>query len=284
MLYKKRNNGNYICIILCYNIGEYSIAGVVMEKESSILPSFLLDYQEDGVKKIINAVNNDYKGFLLSLEMGLGKTVGALTNYFIMPYRFKKLIILAPKNTLGQWASEIKKFFNRDSSIIDSVSYSKIGNSSEILITNYESFVSIENKDPGFFTFDKNTFIILDEASKVKNKNTQVAAAIRDRRGKAFLLALTGTPLENNLREFWNIMCLIDPKIIDSSTFFSRHCIFDWIVVRGGSRKRVVTGYNNYDEFRKKVDPFFLRKTKQEVAPNLAAKKIFLYKIQRTPF
>src|SRR5664280_823599 len=134
-----------------------------MSEETNILPAFLLDYQEEGVKKIIKAVNDNYKGFLLSWDMGLGKTVGALTIYFMMPYRFKRLIVLAPKNTLGQWEREIKKFFNREAQIVDSANFSKIGNSAEILITNYESFVAIENKTPGFFSFDKTTLIILDE-------------------------------------------------------------------------------------------------------------------------
>jgi SNF2 family DNA or RNA helicase len=255
-----------------------------MEEKVNILPAFLLDYQEEGVKKIINAVNNNYKGFLLSWDMGLGKTVGGLTIYFMMPYKFKRLIVLAPKNTLGQWREEIKKFFNREAQIIDSVSYLKIGNSAEILITNYESFVSIENKAPGFFTFDKNTFIILDEASKVKNRETKAAVAIRDKRGEAFLLALTGTPLENDLREFWNIMCLIDPKILPASIFYSQHCVFEWVVVRGGSRKRLVTGYKSYELFRKRIDSYFLRKTKEEVVPDMVKKQFTIYKIQRTNF
>lgn len=255
-----------------------------MSEETNILPAFLLDYQEEGVKKIIKAVNDNYKGFLLSWDMGLGKTVGALTIYFMMPYRFRRLIVLAPKNTLGQWQREIKKFFNREAQIIDSTNFSKIGNSAEILITNYESFVAIENKTPGFFSFDKATLIILDEASKVKNRDTKAAVAIRDKRGEAFLLAMTGTPLENDLREFWNIMGLIDPQIIPAGVFYSQHCTFDWIVIRGGSRKRIVTGYRNYELFRKKIDPYFLRKTKEEVVPDMIKKQFTVYRIQRTNF
>lgn len=65
-------------------------------------------------------------------------------------------------------------------------------------------------------------YIIIDEAHKIKNEDSQTSKRVRQLKSK-YRLLLTGTPLQNNLHELWSLMNFLLPEIFSSSDDFD-----DW--------------------------------------------------------
>lgn len=85
----------------------------------------------------------------------------------------------------------------------------------DILITTYESIKT------NFLTLKKIQWetIVVDEAHKIKNDETQVSIALRYYKAN-FKLLLTGTPLSNNLKELWSLLNFIMPELFDERDLF----------------------------------------------------------------
>jgi SNF2 family DNA or RNA helicase len=117
-------------------------------------------------------------------------------------------------------------------------------------------------RDIDRFTKYHFSYIILDEAQKIKNPRTKMFAAIKSLKSDC-RLALSGTPIENHLGELWSIFSFLMPGFLHSQTVF---------------KKQYQTPIEkHWDEDKQKmlnqrVRPFMLRRTKAEVLPELPAK------------
>eukprot|EP00915_Cephaloidophora_sp_WS-2016_P003099 GHVH01004188.1.p1 GENE.GHVH01004188.1~~GHVH01004188.1.p1 ORF type:complete len:1724 (+),score=295.35 GHVH01004188.1:185-5356(+) len=189
----------------------------------------LKPYQIYGVCWMLHAF--DHKaGAILADEMGLGKTIQTLG--FLSALRARGIegphLVVVPLSTVGNWVREIQKFTSH-------LSYTKIcGSKSErtyamnervaaegcvdVYITTYETVATEE----WFFADDfKWATIILDEAHRIKSEKGAVRHSL-DRVHTAFRILLTGTPLQNNVKELHTLLNFLFPDILTSGEEFEK--------------------------------------------------------------
>lgn len=218
---------------------------------------FLFDYQAIGSYYALNK-----KFFLIADEMGLGKTVQSMPLIDKYMKEDRLVIILAPKTLLPQWRDEIKRFIGYKSVIVDGTSR-KIQrlttyNSNMIILSTYESF-AIDVKS---IAIDwSNVVVIADEASKFKNTATQIWRALNFIRPRVHsFIAMTGTPIENSLHNFFNIITIINPEFMTEREFRNNYCIWE----SNGYGSRIV-GYKSLGAFLKRVSGIMIRRRKSDV-------------------
>lgn len=217
---------------------------------------FLFDYQ--AVAAYL-ALENRF--FLIADEMGLGKTVEVMPLIDLSVENGKKVIVIAPSSLLRQWRDELKRFINRNSVIVQGLEKKKrleayLAN--DIILTTYESFW----RDYKEISIDwSKVIIIADEASKFKNKKTKIWQSLMDvRKYVSGFIALTGTPVENSLVNFFNIIQIIKPDFMSAKEFYNGYCIWDY-----NGYGNVIVGYKNLAEFLKRVSPIMIRRKKTDV-------------------
>lgn len=115
-------------------------------------------------------------------------------------------------------------------------------------------------------------YIIIDEAHKIKNEDSQTSKRIRTMHSK-YRLLLTGTPLQNNLHELWSLLNFLLPEIFSSSDDFD-----DWFDLGGKGSEGLSDAEkekkNNemIKQLHKILRPFMLRRIKREVEKSLLPK------------
>lgn len=213
--------------------------------------SVLRNYQKDGFKWMYFLHQFKFGGILAD-DMGIGKTIQTLALIEAIEEKGRFLIVV-PKSLLFNWKDEINKFLKTDDYLIydgekqkreklfESIYHKKIiVTSYSILKQDYE-----ELKDVEFL------YLILDEAQHIKNYETVIWRQIKGLKSK-FRLALTGTPIENSLKELWAIFEFIMPEYL--------------------GKYEKYTGKGGVEEIKYRTMPFILRRTKSEVLKELPEK------------
>jgi len=230
--------------------------------ELPISPS-LYDFQMDGMEFLRG---NDYTG-LVSLDMGLGKTILALRSVFEL--QKSPILIVAPSSLLFQWKSELERHFGyEDAKIITSkipkAKRIEAFNTGDIIITNYELLRTVE-------ITRQFELLILDECQRVKNWKTKTAAAISKIVAKR-VIGLSGTPVENNIMELYNITDQIKPGFFGTQRkFYNRY-----VKANYGNR----FSYQHLDEVFAKLQALMFRKNRNEVEMELPALIEQTYQVQ----
>lgn len=219
----------------------------------------LRHYQKDGVKWMSMLAHYNFGGILAD-DMGLGKTLQtiALLQANLKPEQ--KVLILAPASLLYNWKEEFRKFtpdMNVEVSYgVKSSRKEAIQKQATVTITSYQSFRS-DLKEYQKYSYD---YLILDEAQAVKNSQTKVAQALRDFDVK-ICYALSGTPIENRLEEIWSIFQIVLPGLLPSKREFSKL---------------------SPEMVAKLIQPFILRRKKEDVAQELPPLTEHLYSNELT--
>lgn len=224
--------------------------------QASIQFGFLRPYQTEGTKWIMEHFRQSY-GCLLADEMGLGKTLQALcvlsAMNTIMP-EIKALVIL-PKTLIWQWATEIEKFTPHLKHIIyhgTNRDFSPLNIDSHILLTTYHT-AKQDVKKLSEITWD---ILVLDEAHLIKNPEAQITSAVKNIHSK-FRLAMSGTPIMNRLDDMCSIFSFLHPGRFNHKSEFTKHMETPEAI----------------QNFKKKLSPFILRRTKSEVIKELPQKQ-----------
>lgn len=206
---------------------------------------------------------HDYNfGGCLADDMGLGKTIQVLC--FLQSLRERGAsksadIIVLPRSLLVNWQRESQRF-TPNLKILEyfgnqrdkDVSYF---NGYDAIITTYGVMMrDIEQLRE--YTFH---YAILDESQAIKNPLAQTAKAARLLRAE-HRLVMTGTPIENSTAELWSQFSFINPGLLGSLDYFKTE-------FASPIEKKKDT--NTADFLRKMVYPFILRRTKDQVAPEL---------------
>lgn len=250
----------------------------------------LRQYQVEGLNWLKMLFENGVNGMLAD-EMGLGKTIQcvALMCQIVTMGAPGPFLIVAPLSTLPNWKAEFKKFAPRlpvvfyhgkkeERMIIRRQIFKKheIMKSifiQPIVITSYE----IAMKDrPLLNNFDW-TYMVVDEGHRIKNKNCRLIRELKQYQTSNRLL-LTGTPLQNNLRELWSLLNFLLPEIFDDLGSFEMW--FDVEIMSEESADEAII-----EEERKKnilsmlhqiLTPFMLRRVKSDVDLEIPPKKELL--------
>jgi SWI/SNF-related matrix-associated actin-dependent regulator of chromatin subfamily A member 5 len=126
------------------------------------------------------------------------------------------------------------------------------------LVTSYEGLLNTRNK-LGKIAWK---YLIIDEAHRIKNENSLLSLAVRTMKTESRLL-ITGTPLQNNLRELWALLNFLMPEIFGDADQFD-----SWFSLTDESGKE-----NVIRKLHTVLRPFMLRRVKKDVARELPPKK-----------
>ncbi len=229
----------------------------------SSLNAELRAYQERGFSWNINNLLNGF-GTILADDMGLGKTIQAISTILYLKengFIKKRVVIVVPTSLINNWENELERFAP------SLVFFSYYGlkrefKEADILITTYD----IARRDLAKLKKEKIDCLIIDEAQKIKNSNTETSKAIKSIKAK-YKIALSGTPVENNLSELWSIFDFALPKYLKTLKDFQKNYAKD-IEIKKDSIK--------IEKLKKITAPFMLRrlKTDKNIAPDLPEKII----------
>lgn len=270
---RERKKLSFFDLPLIQEIMEQSLLGSVFINQRNIYEGFntissseielppvkakLRDYQVKGFKWL-NYLYEQKLGGCLADDMGLGKTLQTIT-MLIKAYTTTSVssLIIMPKSLLYNWQSEINKFAP-DLSV-----YMYYGNgrnwkeaqSYQIILTTY-GVIRTDIKDI------KDTelhYVILDESQNIKNNNSRTTKSILLLKAE-HRLALSGTPIENNLTELYSLFRFLNPLMFGSYDDYNRYYLSP---IQRNSDKGAI------HSLRKKIYPFIMRRLKKDVLSEL---------------
>lgn len=221
----------------------------------------LREYQEYGYKWLCYLTDNKLGGCLAD-DMGLGKTLQAiaLITKIHSGKAKKRTLVVMPKSLIYNWESEIQKF---SPSLVTGIYYGNARDTSvfkncEVILTTYGTIRNDIEKIKKY----KFELIILDESQNIKNTNAQTTKAVMLLKGNN-RIALSGTPVENNLGELYSLFRFLNPPMFGTADEFNRY-------YAGPIHKE--NDKNAIEELRKKIYPFILRRIKKDVLKDLPDK------------
>jgi len=233
------------------------------ESEFSVpfsLQANLRNYQLEGyiwLKKIL------HWGFgaCLADDMGLGKTIQALALLLDQASKGPSLVV-APLSVCHNWMDETQRFAPGLNPIL--FHGTQRGNlleqlgKNDLLVTSYGVMATeiLRLKKIDF------NLVILDEAQAIKNSQTRRHKAVQTLKGR-FYLALSGTPIENNVMELHSLMNFINPGLLGSAHYFTKN--FAAAIEQDQRSARA-------NKLKKMISPFILRRQKSEVLQELPPK------------
>jgi len=229
----------------------------------------LRPYQKVGLGWMTALAETGFGGALAD-DMGLGKTVQALayllTRVAAMRDKDNHLpsLLIVPTSLVGTWASEAARFTPALKVLVlhgpDRKTRFDAIAKHDIVITTYP----LLHRDKAvLFQQDYDT-AILDEAQMVKNPASRAAKLIREIKARQ-RLALSGTPMENNLEELWSLYDWLIPGLLGNRKTFQQK--FRKPIEKDGDRVAQL-------RLSKRISPFLLRRTKEQVAADLPPKTV----------
>ena len=225
-----------------------------------IINAQLRNYQEYGYKWLSYLIDNNL-GACLADDMGLGKTLQAITLLAQSHKQSKEpSLIIMPKSLIFNWENEIQKFAPSLNTTIyygNDRELSSIDNS-QIVLTTYGTVRNDIEKLKDY----KFNILVLDESQNIKNINAQTTKSILLLQSKS-RIALSGTPIENNLSELYSLFRFLNPTMFGTLNEFNNLYA---IPIQKENDKEAM------EELRKKIYPFILRRLKKEVLKDLPDK------------
>ncbi|BAI76700.1 SNF2 family DNA/RNA helicase (plasmid) [Azospirillum sp. B510] len=236
------------------------------------LRATLRPYQQAGLDWLQFLGTHGFGGILAD-DMGLGKTVQALA-HLLAEKEAGRLdrpsLLIAPTSVLGNWRAEVQRFAPALRTLVLQGPQRKEAHGSladhDLVVTSY----ALLPRDREVLTAQPWHMAIFDEAQYLKNpagQSYKAAQALEARQR----LCLTGTPVENNLDELWALFAVCVPSLFGDRTGFRRTFRTPIEKHGDGERQRVLA---------RRVRPFLLRRTKEQVAAELPPKTEILEAVE----
>lgn len=220
------------------------------------LKANLREYQVKGYNWLRTIENLGFGGILAD-DMGLGKTIQTIT--LLLSNKNKKSLIITPTSVVYNWKSEFEKFADTlnvgviHGSVSERNKVKDDYKEYDVLLTTYGTLRS----DYKWYEDKKFDFCIIDEAQNIKNKKSKVSDLVKSIKANC-KLALTGTPIENNLLELWSIFDFIMPGYLYNEERF---------------KGKFLSGDDeSLKELKELISPFILRRLKEDVLDELPDK------------
>ena len=256
------------------------------------LKATLRPYQLEGARWLVRHYH-ELLGACLADDMGLGKTLQTITvllyakerlgadagagegagsnepapqlDLFATPaadeefLRPLRALVVLPSSLVFNWRNELERFApsltvqahtgqNRTKD-------ARILRRFDVLLTTYQTAL----RDVEILKQIDWEYIILDESQQIKNRQSKVFKALNELNAK-HRISLSGTPIENSLSDLWSQMQFINPGLLRNFAFFKKAFITP-IEIHDDEKKK--------EQLRKLVTPHLLRRTKEQVAPDL---------------
>ncbi|XP_023085924.1 DNA excision repair protein ERCC-6 isoform X4 [Piliocolobus tephrosceles] len=249
----------------------------------------LFKYQQTGVRWLWE-LHCQQAGGILGDEMGLGKTIQIIAFLAGLSYskirtrgsnyRFEGLgptVIVCPTTVMHQWVKEFHTWWPpfRVAILHETGSYTHkkekliqdVAHCHGILITSY-SYIRLMQDDISRYDWH---YVILDEGHKIRNPNAAVTLACKQFRTPHRII-LSGSPMQNNLRELWSLFDFIFPGKLGTLPVFMEQ--FSVPITMGGysnaSPVQVKTAYKCACVLRDTINPYLLRRMKSDVKMSLS--------------
>ncbi len=208
---------------------------------------------------------------VLADEMGLGKTLESLLGVAYLKDLYGRCpsLVVCPAALVNKWFDETDKFFlglrpfvywgpRRRDQLRENIG------TADLVITTYQTLRS----DSEYLARWKWRFLIADEAQRIKNPGIQLVAAIKKIPAEA-RIAITGTPVENRLRDLWSLFDFLAHGYLGSLSSFEQ--FYANRIEKWGDKLAL-------EKLLKRTKPFVLRRLKKNVAKELPEK---IYKHMR---
>lgn len=261
---------------------------------------------EDESKSLILEKDSDIQGCILADEMGLGKTLMTITLIWTLikqtPMASKvscsqngvplqglcnKIIIVCPVTLIANWKREFGKWLNlsrigiltlspqnnseRDS--YDVKNFLRVQRTYQVLIIGYEKLLSVaEELENGKKSID---LLVCDEGHRLKNGSSKVLNILKNLDIPRKIL-LSGTPIQNDLNEFFTIIDFINPGLLGSYPFFKKRFMTPITQARDPANRFnihiVEKGQERSEEMISITKRFILRRTNSILAKYLPPK------------
>lgn len=244
---------------------EASVLGQLGEIGTRLRP-----YQLLGVRWMASLAKAG-RGGVLGDEMGLGKTVQSIALMTLLRSQMTAeerlpVLIVCPKSLTGNWRAELERFAPHFKVTVSQganrAETLKSLSQSDIIITTYQLVI----RDLEALKKQPWSLLLLDEASYIRNPDTDAAKSLRALSARA-RLALTGTPVENSTRDLWSIYQFALPGYLGSRDNFKER--FEQPIQNGMDTP---AGLAASERLKKLLRPYFLRRTKREVLKDLPDK------------
>ena len=223
-------------------------------------------------------------GGVLADDMGLGKTVQVLAAVQRLieqraeaqgseptssgdpgePEGTGPVLVIAPTSVVGSWVEQAERFCPglrvravRRTAAKREETLAQIVEGSDVVVTSYTIARLCEEE----FIAQDWAWVVCDEAQFVKNHASATYKAVRRLRSPS-TIAITGTPLENSLMDLWALMSIAAPGLLPDPERFGQ--VYRKPIDRGDTEA--------LGRLRRRMRPFLLRRTKEQVAADLPAK------------
>ncbi|ABD11775.1 hypothetical protein ThrDRAFT_01132 [Frankia casuarinae] len=247
---------------------ELGAEGQLEQEPPATLAATLRSYQLDGFRWL--AFLWKYRlGGVLADDMGLGKTLQTLALVCHARQADPELapfLVVAPTSVVSNWAAEAARFAPglrtvaiRDTQRRRGEALDEAVSGADLVITSYTLF-RLEHEEYASLAWSG---LILDEAQMIKNHQAKAYRCAR-LLPAPFKLAVTGTPMENNLMELWSLLSVAAPGLFPNPIRFRDYYA------------RPVEKQNDVEllaQLRRRIRPLMMRRTKEQVAPELPPKQ-----------
>ncbi|TDD48917.1 helicase [Kribbella antibiotica] len=255
-----------------------SVDSAVRTELPATIHASLRPYQVDGFRWLAFLWKFGLGGILAD-DMGLGKTLQTLaliahakaTEASLAPF-----LIVAPTSVVSNWPSEAARFapglkvvsisdtLRRRGQTLDEA----IGDA-DVVVTSY----TLLRLDIDAYADRPWSGLVLDEAQYAKNHQSKLYQCCR-RLPAPFKLAITGTPMENNLMELWSLLSITSPGLFPSPKRFDEH--YARPIEKQSDSERLA-------QLRRRIKPLVKRRTKEQVAADLPAKQEQVIEVELQP-
>lgn len=235
----------------------------------------LRPYQEEGVSWLQFLRDHNLNGILAD-DMGLGKTIQALAHIMVEKESGRMqhpILVVAPTSLMTNWKSEASRFAPILKVLIlqgneRKDNFDRIADN-DLILTTYP----LLSRDKDILLNHKYHLLILDEAQVIKNPNTMAHRIVQQIQA-THRLCLTGTPMENHLGELWSLFHFLMPGFLGDNKKFTQ--TFRKPIEKRQDQDRQLA-------LTRRVRPFMLRRTKEEVVSELPAKTEIIQHIELLP-
>ncbi len=218
------------------------------------LNATLRPYQERGYQWLYN---NSKVGFgsIIADDMGLGKTLQVIS--LLLQFKNegrlnkKKALVVVPTTLITNWQKEIERFAPQLlPHIYHGAKREFKTNECDLVITSYGMLRSDASK----FQKIKWEVLAIDEAQNIKNPGTEQTKAVKKLKADV-KIAMSGTPVENRLSEYWSLFDFVNKGYLGSAKYFKK--AFASPIENDNNEEQL-------ERFRKITEPFILRRLKTD--------------------
>lgn len=221
--------------------------------------ALLLKYKE--TTKMTVPVSKPLTGMLFSDEEMQGKNEEGTASGERLALPYHTSLVVAPASVVHNWRNELSRFAPSLSVMTYTGDISKRKDKRialmrwDVVLTTYRTLLN----DIELLSRDEFGIVVFDESQAFKTATSQIHHAVT--RLKALhRMALSGTPVENNLQELWSLMNVLNPNLLGDERSFQNAFVNPIAVQMEESRR---------DLLRRLIAPYFLKRTKEEVLSDL---------------